>query len=810
MEHAQIIIYATGGIGIVLWLVVLYYFFCRAVLRDQFLNRGIFTITIVLLSILTPSTITSGLLLANNFKFFEPQEIWDKEDDGKPTNQEQNLDTITTDESSNSITAKYTNLYWSVYYHFVDPGNQHSATSDRGRWIVSIISILGIILLNGLLITTLINWFQQRQEQWRKGELRYNNGSILKLNKDCRLKNYSIIIGGNKITSTIISQIASDSNYIIILTQRNADEYRRELFSALPPNIHHKIIIYCGDCTSEEEISNLQLQHAKEIYIIGECIDESNNNSYHDTINMKCFTLIHKYYSESKAGEKICTEISNKEEEINNIKSAIKANEANDAVPKVQIENLREKKKTLENELTSIRNQRIMCRVMFEHQTTFSIYQFSDLSKKIDKYINFKPFNYYETWAQKVLINNNLNLTNSETYLPLEGRRAITTDSPDFVHLIIIGMSRMGYAMAIEAAHLAHYPNFIENKKCSRITFIDSNARQEMSFFTNRFKELFAVSRHRYVEAEHSDTIQQSPIQKLYSNTQGWFNPLTDPNSQSPYKGTYLGENFIDVEWEFIQGDIQWCEVQQYLKDAVNEPNSRVTIAVCQPNNNDAVAAALYLDTEAIEKAQQVLVYQRNDSSIINSINSGNSPYNQLKAFGMEDNCYDIGFINRQERLAKIFAEKYDEMYSKIQTNNPDFSKLDDAYGKSNTAKMWSNLYNANTIWSKLRSVGYQGLPNENINQHQDKLKIVEHNRWNIEQLLLRFRPLLEQEQKEITDLKDKPIEFMLLKEKKKRKMAHLNICSWDVLATIDGDSCIYDEKLTEVLPKCYKSTLNN
>lgn len=40
---------------------------------------------------------------------------------------------------------------------------------------------------------------------------------------------------------------------------------------------------------------------------------------------------------------------------------------------------------------------------MFEYQTTFSVFQFYDIDENVDSFINFKPFNYYEVWAQSRL-----------------------------------------------------------------------------------------------------------------------------------------------------------------------------------------------------------------------------------------------------------------------------------------------------------------------------------------------------------------------------------------------------------------------
>ncbi len=741
----------TGIIGIILWIFVIVSFLGRAVYRDQHLSRASFVLIILALALFTPSAITCTIAVAKTIikDDIAKHEVISSNDESEEEECDRCEETINTPTKS-KIRKENPGWYWAVYYHFVDPGNQKDATTNRGRLVVGLISILGVLLLNGLLITTLINWFQQRQEQWRNGEIRYTGGL---LNGDCQLNDYPILIGGNKMVAGIIGQIAASTRYIIILSQRNSDEFRRELYSILPQEYHDKLIIYHGDCTSEEEIRNLQLENAKEVYILGEPTDESNNNSYHDTVNMKCLQII-AHECEKRKGRKL------------------------------------------------------LCRVMFEHQTTFSAFQFTDLDKKMEEYIVFRPFNYYETWAQQVLVNHNLQPSHNDKYLPLEGCSGITEESDDFVHLIIVGMSRMGYALAIEAAHLAHYPNFISKKKRTRITFIDPNAREEMSFFTNRFKDLFAVSRSRYVEAHQQDMLYKGAVNKLYSDTDGWFDPLTDTDSTSPYKTGYLGTDFIDIEWEFVQGAIQWNEVQQYIEDAVNAPHSRVTIAACQPNNNEAVATAIYLHSTALEKAQQILIYQRYGTSVIDSLAINNSPYEKLKAFGMESQCFDVNHTKIQEFVANKVGDTY---YVKLKSNfhilSPEDKKeLPPELGKSSSAKYWSNIYNANTMWSKLRSINYIHGNGINEELYMEVLKQVEHNRWNVEQLLLDFKPVTEQEQIYITNnythIKGK--DFLLRKEEKKRIMKHLDICSWEKLNEIDADAREYDKILTEILPQCY------
>jgi 2-oxo-4-hydroxy-4-carboxy--5-ureidoimidazoline (OHCU) decarboxylase len=86
------------------------------------------------------------------------------------------------------------------------------------------------------------------------------------------------------------------------------------------------------------------------------------------------------------------------------------------------------------------------------------------------------------------------------------------------------------------------------------------------------------------------------------------------------------------------------------------------------------------------------------------------------------------------------------------------------------------------------------------------KLGEVEHNRWVLEQLLLRYRPLTydEQMKAKITDLYSSAME----KNRLKKVFAHLDICSNSKLKEIDCNVMELDETLIKVLPTAYTSYL--
>lgn len=731
----------------------------------------------------------------------------------------QNAYTFSTSNLPESVSARQTNppLFWTVYYHFIDPGNQHMTTSKEGRCWAAIIAILGVFLLNGLLISAIIGWIDSRKERWHKGDIRYNG--LL----HCR--EHYIIVGANDMIGGVVKYLLNNDQsclnvlnpYILIQTSRDVESFRRELFSGLTPSQQRRIIVYYGDRNSTVDIHDLGLNKAIEVYVLGEDARVDDVESYHDTMNMQCLKLISN--------------------EIADIKKFKKGNDI---------------------------DERLVCRVMFEYQTSFNLFQVIDID---DKKIKFLPFNYYEKWAQNVLICQELDNEENCKYLPLEGFEGIKSHDDTYVHLVIVGMSRMGVAMAIEAAHLAHYPNFEEKQRRTKITFIDKNASEEKEFFMGRFKELFSLSHWCYGNVI-DDTLVWEKVNELCPK---W----------------HLGGDFLDVEWEFINASIETPAAQKYMSDASLDENVKLTIAICFPENNRAIAAATYLPDSVYQSKNtlQVLVYQRLNDELVRQISDNpRSRYSKkIKAFGMAKDCYDSKLVDIAEYIEKPIGDAYDKyawsmmlrrfmenglteedydnltagIYAKLKDNMqsnlrklcddwvreqltndysivkgarksfreqlvklyPQVEKLEKkgGEGKSISAKMWSNHYNIYSMWTKYRCVttadGHVFNPlNESFDGidslMMSELGQMEHNRWVVEQLLLRYRPLTKDEQDaaKLDTLYSSPVQKNIYKS----QYAHLDICSNTRLNEIDYNISLLDKTLIAELPSAYKNYLEN
>lgn len=682
-------------------------------------------------------------------------------------------------------------ILWGVFVYFTgwNPGDAFiqltNPSTDKANyasvweWIaIVIMNLFGLFMLNGVVLTLLVNWVSNRKDRHEKGEARYDYIFTRK---------YSVIIGGHRIVASLARDLMATglNEYILIQTQRDPQKLRKEIMAAITDETTaRKVIIYSGDRTSQHELEELHLNKAQEVYLIGESF--AIDGTSHDAINMQAWELINR------------------------------SNAAN-------------------------RPNRISCHVMFEYQSTFSAFQFTDLKLEQSRTFRFIPFSIYENWAQQVLISRNTE--GKPYYLPIDGPNGLPYSSHQRVHLIIIGMSRMGMALAIEAAHLAHYPNF-NNPHAGHprtlITFIDRNARREMTFFMSRFRELFQLARWRYVKAPDEIIRPTGTAWNIYDSSTAisqrakddryrWHDPINDSDLRSPYYGGYLGDNLIDIDFEFIEGDVALPSIQKYIADACEDCNSytqnynrqfnsdkpdatsKTTIAVCLPIAAEAMSTALYFEPSVYRNVQQIWVQQSESGALVDAIRYGltgqdNAKFRVLRPFGMIEKCDYLLRIN--DILPRLIAYAYDCMDRNTSLSDEyhtlpfdDFINRVNSFwlsishdgGKSAIAKRWSNIYCANSFDTKIRATGIDLSVGDVLRDNtaiQD-LARVEHNRWVLEQLLLGIRPVSKDYEGKL------PVENKAIREKLKGENIHPDLISNEKL----GSTKAYDEGIARIIP---------
>lgn len=660
------------------------------------------------------------------------------------------------------------NLF-AILSQFLDPGNLPSAGKEGRIW-AGALAFAGIILLSGLIVSTFISSLSKKSDKWKKGLIHYKS--------HWSLRKYVVVIGVNELTAAIVKQsLQSGARYVLIQTRQNVEKMRERLDLGLDKHDENKVVFYYGERTSKEDILALNLGKCREVYILGEDLSFEDEKD-HDSYNIKCVELI--------------------------------------------AEILKKHSTTL--------NKELRCHVNFEYQGTFTAFKATHHYVDLQKIVRFLPFNIHDIWAKKVLVDNfavipgkNKGELEVQKYLPIDSYRDenqkihyITKenvkDKARSVHMVIIGMNQMGTALGIQTALTAHYPNFkFDRNLRTTITFIDDHAEREGEFLRGRFEALFNLCRYRTITC---DKLGDKPIDTI----SGWIDPL-DPNTQEGFfkhLGRKINEkssdsNFMDIQWEFIQGDAASKKITDYLRfvtEADKEKKEKTTtIAICFNEPQKAIATALYLPGKVVRSANQLLVYQQNSFDLMERVAKGESDwkrYKNLSPFGMIDGAYTGKELENTAAIIQNYLFLNNEDEERLRTF--DSSLLEPIRTSWNELGMiyrQSNIDLAESIPTKLRSIrdkDYKGNPN-NIELTDDIIEAMsysEHLRWVTQKLVGGFRPLYKNELDEVI------INGKLNKDRKefykRTKRAHLDICSCEQLGEFEP-GINNDEKVIKSIP---------
>ena len=407
--------------------------------------------------------------------------------------------------------------------------------------------------------------------------------------------------------------------------------------------------------------------------------------------------------------------------------------------------------------------KKLLCHLLVQSQQTLLMLQTTDFCEAIREKIDIYPFMMSEVWSRNIVLD----------YEP------ITIQSERHVHLVVFGMDDMAEMIAIQAAHVAHYPNYVRNHSLrTRITMIDANAQQKSEVFMKRYRHLFDNSYYRIVNLSEEKGVVE------------FHKPM--------YEGRR--EDFVDVEWEFVETENCNAEVNEKLELWAKDERQLLTVVLATQDGNRNICDALRLPDVLYRYNNQVYVYSQKEISFMN--------YPNLHVIGMVDKGYDVELP--LVRMAKNVNYIYDLCYEEndMQWNGQmyyaveiDDAKREISWSNLKTVKRMSSIYNAMTIPTKMRSVGLE----ENdwkqfydITQHEiEILAQVEHNRWSIEELILGFRPCTDAEQDIIAaDVKKQKDAF-------KAKNVHYDLRAYGELRH-DGTGKpvqVYDLCLSSCLP---------
>lgn len=609
-------------------------------------------------------------------------------------------------------TDNITENLWQLYYNFSDSNQQVSIDSALGwrRGIMALATFWGTIIFGGMLISTLSNMLERRVELYRNGLTHYS------------LKNHIVVIGAapNAI-GTVKRLLNTEKDTIIaVLTMSDVDELRRSLNAQLGDEAMKRIVLNYGSRDSIEDLTDICIDTARKVYVFGEDSEVDDKEQIHDSLNIECVKII----SELRKG---CAEV-------------------------------------------------LPCIVAFDYLATYHIYQYADLEDDVKHTVKFIPYNFNELWAHKMFVGVQYNneIQKQALRTPLDYRPIMSENSEDYVHLIVIGLSRIGEAVALEAARICHFPNYQHRK--TKITIIDSNMDVEMDLFKQKCGELFNLCRWSYTDVHNADNNTSGGIIDKYRHL------ITNTND----------EDFVDLEWNFINGFDANKAVRDYIENSVNDPHAIATIAVCLNETHRSLQAAMNLPNIVYEKLIPVLVNQRQSDSMIQALKVG-ARYAHL---------WPIGILSEdlEDQLTTLihYGKRINYIYNYYYTNGSspesiDESVVSDQWEDVRISKRWSNIYSAASIWTKLRSLmGSDTIEprKPQIEEHIEILAQMEHNRWVVEELLLGYRPVNQQEDLAIDNNKT-------LKSVMKQQYIHYDIRPYEGLKTDEhGNDVRENDKL--------------
>lgn len=317
-------------------------------------------------------------------------------------------------------------------------------------------------------------------------------------------------------------------------------------------------------------------------------------------------------------------------------------------------------------------------------------------TKMTDFYLASEPFNVFESMARHLLVGE---------LSGVEGMRLEGSEGQD-PHLVVIGMSSMGTALARLALMIAHCP-----KKTLHVTMVDEHAYEEMLYFVGRHRYFFENSKYSYTcFDDHSHDIKMPEKAKL---------------------------DFLDVEVEFIQCNIASPHLTQYLIDCIAKNNNHfLNVAVCTDDSPKNMAFALYLPRQILEAQIPVWVYQNGDDSMNSFLKS--PLYQNVHVFSpTEYGVVADRSVSVEWKLAKAVSNGYESRNNKGKPITP--------WNKQQPMGKWSSLYGGISKILMLRSMGVDPFSIRPLSkEEEDSMSKTEHNRWCAEKLLNGFVPTSE------------------------------------------------------------------
>lgn len=210
-----------------------------------------------------------------------------------------------------------------------------------------------------------------------------------------RFDGHIVLLGANDTAAGLIRELHAEPENrrrdIVLLTQSDAEALRRKLHAELSPAEERRLIILHGQRDSREELEKIHIHRADRVFVLSD-----DGELEHDSVSISALVQI---------------------------SAILGAAHRRDPLP---------------------------CHLSFEYQSSFQVFQLADFeeAERMKSRIHFSATNFHENWAQRVLVSGCCNCNGRDILYPPLDRDGIRAQSDRYVHLIVVGMSRMGVAMA--------------------------------------------------------------------------------------------------------------------------------------------------------------------------------------------------------------------------------------------------------------------------------------------------------------------------------------------------------------------------
>lgn len=431
--------------------------------------------------------------------------------------------------------------------------------------------------------------------------------------------------------------------------------------------------------------------------------------------------------------------------------------------------------------------KRLECWLLLESSTALWLLQTGGLAEDVQKKVDVFAVTADDFMAKSLFVK----LPEDGSAFPALDRRPIGVNSSSTVHLVIFGASGLAEAIAVNTALTAHYPNYCRDHRLrTRVTIVADGIFEWRDRFMQRYQHLFDNSFHRSINLD-DDCPQCICHTPMYKDER---------------------EDFVDVEWEFVNGSTHNSALRAKLEEWSASETQQLTIAMCIDNPADNFAETFALPDSVYLNSIPVLCHTEDGDLMAAARND--PKYESVMAFGSKT-CR-MESLAALKRMAKRVNYVYNHCFSlsddrqicaPAEIDAGEADRLWDAI--PTLTKQYSNIFNAMAIGPKMHSLGhepddwrtYYALSRQEI----ETLTEVEHNRWSVEELVLGFRPVSDEEQAAVEN-------DITMKKKLRAKKIHYDLRAFsDLRPDATGKNVyVYDLALTQSIPLIVKTCITD